>query len=59
MITFLLDENITKLFKIPFEKHNYNVLHVSDVNLSNTPDEIIVDYAAENNLVIVTFDLDF
>jgi predicted nuclease of predicted toxin-antitoxin system len=59
MITFLLDENITKLFKIPFEKYNYNVLHVSEVGLSNTPDEIIVDYAAENNLVIVTFDLDF
>jgi predicted nuclease of predicted toxin-antitoxin system len=59
MIQFLLDENSTKLFKLPFERCGYTVIHVSEIGLTNTPDEIIVEYAAQHNLVIVTFDLDF
>lgn len=59
MIHFLLDENITILFKKPFERCDYKVSHVSQVGLLSTPDEKIVEFAANNNFVIVTFDLDF
>ena len=59
MIQFLIDENISKAFKKPFESNGYSVVHVSEVELTNTPDETIVEWAAQNNYSIVTFDLDF
>ena len=59
MINILLDENLS--FKIKKELKNlFNDLkHVSDLNLINTDDYTIWDYAKTHHYSIVTFDANF
>ena len=59
MINILLDENLS--FKIKKELKNlFNDLkHVSDLNLVNTNDYTIWDYAKTHHYSIVTFDANF
>ena len=59
MINILLDENLS--FKIKKElKHLFDDLkHISDLNLINTDDYTIWDYAKTHHYSIVTFDADF
>ena len=56
---FLIDENLPSAFCKIFESFGHECTHVNDHKLSNTPDEIIRDFAYETDRVIVTFDLDF
>ncbi|MFN8348234.1 MAG: DUF5615 family PIN-like protein [Spirosomataceae bacterium] len=57
---FLLDENLPAYYRSLFCIDDQHVgFHVSDYGLTNTPDEIIREFAQKNEFTIVTFDLDF
>ena len=41
------------------QKHGYDIVRVSSVLPENTPDLVLLQYAAETDRVIITQDLDF
>lgn len=56
---FLLDANIPYSSLKVFEALDLEAVHVYDINLGSAEDSVIMKYAAKNELVIVTRDLDF
>jgi predicted nuclease of predicted toxin-antitoxin system len=57
--TILIDQNLPRRATQVFEQFGLNAIHVSSVRLSGRPDQEIWRYAAMNDMVIVTKDLDF
>jgi predicted nuclease of predicted toxin-antitoxin system len=55
----LADENINPLLVNLLRNAGFNVTHVNDVGLSNTPDHVILKYGYDNNQLILTLDDDF
>lgn len=55
----LFDQNISFRIKRKLPIEFQNCKHVSDLDLQNTEDYIIWEYAKANDLSIVTFDQDF
>src|SRR5579872_7317962 len=57
---FLIDENLPQSLAPAFENHGHNALHVTSLEqLRGQPDEVIFEYAAAKQLIIVTRDLNF
>jgi predicted nuclease of predicted toxin-antitoxin system len=56
---FLLDENLPAYYCELFQSLGFECTHVTHHRLTNTPDEVIRQFARQEDFVIVTFDLDF
>jgi predicted nuclease of predicted toxin-antitoxin system len=58
-MNFLLNENIAPSLCAALNKLGHRSRHVKDVDLLATRDEIIFDFAAKSNEIIITHDLDY
>ena len=57
---FLIDENLTASIAEPFTAKGFLTAYVGDISeLRGKPDEVIFDYAVQNDAVIVTRDRGF
>ena len=59
MMIFLADENIEAELLIQLRRHlpDIDVVDVRDVGLSQTPDDVILQWAADNGRVVITHDV--
>lgn len=55
----LTDENINPLLINLLKEQGFDVVHVYDVGLENTPDEKILAWSYQNQRIILTLDDDF
>jgi len=55
----LIDENVPKGVVEWLVKKGLNFKVVSDVGLQGAKDEIVAKYAIENNMIVLTLDVDF
>lgn len=51
---FLADEDVYELTNKFLCEHGYDVTKVADVGLQGNPDAVILAYALEHNLVLIT-----
>ena len=56
---FLVDANLSPKIAVALSKAGLESVHVSDAGLLTAPDRTILEYAAANDLVIVSADSDF
>ncbi len=56
---FIVDENLGLSYAQRLRDTGYDAVHVCEVGLGETDDQIIVEYAQSKGLIIITFDLDF
>lgn len=56
---FIVDENMPRLFAGILRERGFDASHVQEIGYNSTDDELILDFAAANGYVIITFDLDF
>ena len=54
---FLLDNNLSKYLSIGMQGFGENVMHLKDVFPENTDDATLLKYVGENELYLVTRDL--
>lgn len=59
MTRLLVDENVPNRVIIWLKKNGFAVTNVSETSLKRANDYVIAEYAAENNMAILTLDLDF
>lgn len=59
LTAILADENINPLLVSTLKEKGLSVIHVNEVNLGNTPDHVILNYAYQRNQVVLTLDEDF
>ena len=59
MTRILIDENVPKRVREWLRKNGFDITNVSETRLKRAKDHTIVQYATENNMVILTLDLDF
>lgn len=52
---FLIDENMPLSFAEILREMAYEAVHVFDVGLDETEDAIILEYAKQNQQIIITF----
>ena len=55
----LVDENVPRRIREQLKENGFDVTNVSETRLKGAKDHTIAEYAAENNMVILTLDLDF
>ena len=53
----LLDEQIWKYLAKLLREQGFDVIHVNEVDLDATPDEKIMEYAADKHRAVVTFNV--
>lgn len=53
----LLDEHIWTYLATLLRKQGFDVTHVTEIGLAETPDEKIMEYAASKRMAIVTFNI--
>jgi predicted nuclease of predicted toxin-antitoxin system len=58
-VKLLLDANLSPQTRDGLKAAGHQAVHVADVNLLHADDEVILAYAAEHELVLVTADHDF
>jgi predicted nuclease of predicted toxin-antitoxin system len=58
-VKLLLDANLSPALRAGLENAGYEALHVGEVDLLQASDKVILDFAATEQLVIVTADSDF
>jgi hypothetical protein len=58
-VRLLINANLSPKVTRALSKSGLDAVHVGDVGLLTAPDRSILDYAAANNLVIVSADSDF
>lgn len=56
---FLVDANLSPRVALLLNGEGFESVHVGDVDLLTATDRAILDYAAENGLVIISADSDF
>ena len=56
---FLVDANLSPRVAAGLTSAGFDSVHVAEVGLLTASDQAILDYAAENGLVIVSADTDF
>ncbi|MBI4135552.1 DUF5615 family PIN-like protein [Candidatus Uhrbacteria bacterium] len=59
MVKFLLDENLSHETAAYLRTLGYNVHTVKEVGLVHTKDEQVIQYAAANGYLVVTFDVEY
>ena len=59
MMLFLADENLEAQIQVQLRRHypDINIIDVRDVGLDHTPDEDILQWAADNNRIVITHDV--
>ena len=57
--SILADENINPILVNTLRNEAFDVAHVNDVGLGNTPDHVILAYAYDQNQIVLTLDDDF
>jgi predicted nuclease of predicted toxin-antitoxin system len=55
----LLDENLSHRIATRLTAAGHDVVHVTDVDLADTDDPVIFQWAADHNRIVVTSDADF
>ena len=55
----LLDMNVPLMFSTLFTNKGIDTIRWSDIGLPNAKDNEIMSYARDNNLIVLTYDLDF
>ena len=55
-ISFLTDEHVPRVFISTVRSHGYTVKRATEVLGQGTPDAELLQYAAENDLVLITHD---
>jgi predicted nuclease of predicted toxin-antitoxin system len=58
-VKILLDQGVGTVCSSILNAAGVECVHVRDLGMSRVPDEIILQYAAQNDFIIVTFDADF
>jgi len=58
-VRFLLDENLSPLLAVLLAEAGHDTIHVRDIELDRSPDEIILDAARRDDRVVVSADADF
>jgi predicted nuclease of predicted toxin-antitoxin system len=58
-VRILIDVNLSRTWKTPFAAAGHDAVHWEDIGPDDAPDEDIMRYADDNDLVILTNDLDF
>ena len=53
---FIVDENLGLSYAQRLRDMGYDAVHVCEVGLGETDDQIIVEYAQSKGLIIITFD---
>jgi uncharacterized protein with PIN domain len=56
---FLIDMNLSPLWVRFLAGNGFDSVHWSSIGLSSAPDTEIMDYAAANQMIVFTHDLDF
>lgn len=56
---FLLDENLSPLLAVLLAEAGHDTVHVRDIGLNRTSDEVIFDAARRDDRVVVSADADF
>lgn len=56
---FLIDMNLSPLWRAIFERHGWEATHWSAVGDPHAPDRVLMDWARANGYVVFTHDLDF
>ena len=56
---FLLDENIPFRLKYDLRTLGFPTVHVTDVGLGGTDDDVVYAYASRNHLIVITNDRGF
>ncbi len=59
MAPILLDQNIPKRVRDWMKQKGFEIVVLADVNLRGAPDKKIAEFAMENNMAILTQDVDF
>jgi predicted nuclease of predicted toxin-antitoxin system len=57
--TLLVDENVPRRVREWLRENGFDITNVSETPLKRSKDHTIAKYATENNMVILTLDLDF
>ncbi|MGD0996434.1 MAG: DUF5615 family PIN-like protein [Candidatus Bathyarchaeia archaeon] len=55
----LVDESVTRNVREWLKKQGFDTINVSDTNLKGAKDQEIAEYAAKNDMTILTLDTDF
>lgn len=58
-MNFLLDENVPPSLAERLRDAGIEASHLFELGLGNSPDEVILQYALENGMVVLTYDSDF
>ena len=59
MAPILLDQNIPKRVRDWMKQKGFEIVILADVNLRGAPDKKIAEFAMQNNMAILTQDVDF
>ncbi len=58
-VKFLIDENVSPLTADQLERMGYKAIGISKITRTRLSDDKIAEYAASNNMFVVTLDKDF
>jgi predicted nuclease of predicted toxin-antitoxin system len=56
---FLIDMNLSPRWCEVLQRHNFVAQHWSNIGSANAPDQLLLEYARDNQFVLLTSDLDF
>jgi predicted nuclease of predicted toxin-antitoxin system len=58
-IKLLADMNISPKTVAHLKVRGYNIIRVNEINMSKSKDKEIIEYARDNEYILITMDLDF
>ncbi len=58
-IKLLADMNISPKTVARLKARGYNIIRVNEINMSKSKDKEIIEYARDNEYILITMDLDF
>ncbi len=58
-ISILIDMNLGRSWQAYLQERGFDAVHWSEIGHANDPDDVILEYAAEHDRVLLTVDLDF
>ena len=58
-MNFLIDMNLSPKWEEVFKRHGWSAVHWSTVGNPRATDQVVMDWARENQSIVFTHDLDF